>query len=186
MNRASFLARLRSGLSKDDVDELVDDYEAHFTEGSAAGRSEEDVSRALGEPGRLARELRAEAGLRRWEAQPSPGNYLGAVFALIGVLAIDFVLLLPFLCVLAAVFFGVGMAFIGIIIGGFAIFGDIASGGGESAADSIALILLSVSLISGGVAGGALILLALEGILKRLSSYARLHYRLLNPGVANA
>ncbi len=51
------------GLAREDINELIADYEAHFTEGSAAGRSEEDVSRALGEPGRLARELRAEAGL---------------------------------------------------------------------------------------------------------------------------
>lgn len=185
MNRASFLLRLRAGLSglaKDDVDDLVADYDAHFTEGIATGRSEEDVSRALGDPGRLARELRAEAGFRKWEAQPSPKNYVGAAFALIAVIALDFILLLPFMFVLGVVFLAIGFALIGIIIGGIALLGGILSGGEDALVESIALTLVSLGLVSAGVAGGALILLALEGTLKLLASYARLHYRLLNPG----
>ena len=41
---------------------VMADYAAHFAEGMAAGRSEAEIAAALGDPLRLARELRAEAG----------------------------------------------------------------------------------------------------------------------------
>ncbi|HKU99815.1 MAG TPA: DUF1700 domain-containing protein, partial [Vineibacter sp.] len=69
MTRAAFLASLRSGLSglpAADIDDILADYASHFDEGLAAGRSEDDVAAALGDARQLARELRAEAGLRRW------------------------------------------------------------------------------------------------------------------------
>ena len=71
MTRAEFLSilheRLR-GLPAPEIEELMDDYDSHFAEGLAAGRSEAEIAAALGDPARLARELRAEAGLRRWES----------------------------------------------------------------------------------------------------------------------
>ena len=80
MNRAEFLSRLRNGLAGlpgAQADEIIADYGGHFDEALAAGRSEEEVSAALGDPARLARELRAESGLRHWETcllytSPSP------------------------------------------------------------------------------------------------------------------
>jgi len=62
MNRNEFLARLRKGLvglAQAAADDIVADYEAHFDEGRAAGRSEQDVAAALGNPDRIARELKA-------------------------------------------------------------------------------------------------------------------------------
>ena len=70
MTRAEFIAQLRralSGMAPKELDDIVADYNAHFDEGLAAGRSEAEIARALGDPLRLGRELRAEAGLRRWE-----------------------------------------------------------------------------------------------------------------------
>ena len=67
MNRQAFIDRLRlglSGLPAAAINEAVADYEAHFAEGAAAGRTEEEVAAALGDPARLARELRAEIGLK--------------------------------------------------------------------------------------------------------------------------
>ena len=67
MNRDTFLLRLRQGLRglpPATVDEMVADYAAHFAEAQSANRSDEQVSQALGDPDRLAREMRAEAGLR--------------------------------------------------------------------------------------------------------------------------
>jgi hypothetical protein len=50
---------------------------------------------------------------------------------------------------------------------------------------SIAALVLravaAVGLITGSVGGGALLLLALNGAVKMLGNYARLHYRLLKP-----
>jgi uncharacterized membrane protein len=43
MNRAAFLHQLRDGLvglDRDDIEELLDDYDAHFAEGAADVRTE--------------------------------------------------------------------------------------------------------------------------------------------------
>ena len=50
MNRQAFIDRLRlglSGLPAAAINEAVADYEAHFAEGAAAGRTEEEVAAAL-------------------------------------------------------------------------------------------------------------------------------------------
>ena len=60
MNRAEFLARLRRGLvglPAATANEIVNDYEAHFADGAAAGRSEAEVAEALGDPDRLSLSL---------------------------------------------------------------------------------------------------------------------------------
>ncbi len=70
MTREDFIARLRRGLdgmSSEAVDDIVADYEAHFSEGRAAGRTEDQVADALGDPDRLARELRAAARGEPWD-----------------------------------------------------------------------------------------------------------------------
>ena len=69
----------------------------HFAEGMAAGRSEAEIAAALGDPQRLARELRAEAGLRRWETARTPANFFAAMAGFLALIAVDFVFLLPLL-----------------------------------------------------------------------------------------
>ena len=59
MTRAEFLARLRRGLvglPAATAAEISADYETHFDDGVAAGRSEAEIAQALGNPDRLARE----------------------------------------------------------------------------------------------------------------------------------
>ena len=71
-----------------DINEILRDYESHFADGLADGRSKDEVAAALGDPSRLARELRAEVGFRRWEEKRNPGNFLGVVLALLGLATI--------------------------------------------------------------------------------------------------
>ena len=100
MTRAEFITRLRRGLAGLPVTTIADivaDHEAHFADGQAAGRTEAEVAAALGDPGRLAREMRAEAGLKQWEERKNPSNALAAVIALLGLGAIDIIFLLPLL-----------------------------------------------------------------------------------------
>src|SRR5258708_39624374 len=96
--------------------DIVADYETHFAEGEAAGRSEADVGGALGDPGRLARELRAEASLKRWEEQRDPSGAGGAVFAVLGLGAIDLLILLPILMGVGGAIFGIAIGVIGVFI----------------------------------------------------------------------
>ena len=71
----------------------------------AAGRSEQDIAAGLGDPARLARELRAEAGLRRWDQERSPSAAAGAVLAILSLGAIDLLILLPLLMVVCSLLF---------------------------------------------------------------------------------
>ena len=82
MTRQAFMARLREGLRglpPQTVTDIVADYEAHFVDGEAAGRTEAEVAAALGDPDRLARELRAEATLARWREERSPSAAIDSV-----------------------------------------------------------------------------------------------------------
>ena len=64
------------------------------------GRSEAEIA-ALGDPVRLARELRAEAGAcGRWETARTPSNFYAA-FGGPALIAVDFMFLLPLLGALA-------------------------------------------------------------------------------------
>jgi hypothetical protein len=78
--------------------------------GLAEGRSEAEIAAALGDPARLARELRAEAGLRRWETARTPANFYAALVGFLALIAVDFMFLLPLLGALALVALLVGVA----------------------------------------------------------------------------
>src|SRR6266568_6896346 len=100
MNRVAFLTILNDGLAglpAQEIDDILADYISYFDEAQASGRREEEVAAALGDPRRLARELRAESGLRRWENDRSLGNSASALLALGGLAAVDILLLLPLL-----------------------------------------------------------------------------------------
>ncbi|HEX5262511.1 MAG TPA: DUF1700 domain-containing protein [Phenylobacterium sp.] len=184
MTRQAFMARLREGLRglpPSAVADIVADYENHFTEGAAAGRTEDDVASALGDPSRLARELRAERGLQRWEEERTPSAGAGAVFAVLGLGAIDILFLLPILMGVGGAMFGIGVAVIAVFFAGGVVF---AAGpftglpGGPAAA-----ILAGIGLMAGATAIGALLAICTIGLVNALVWYGRLHYRLLKPAL---
>ncbi|MEY4965229.1 MAG: hypothetical protein RL274_812 [Pseudomonadota bacterium] len=182
MNRANFIAQLRAGLSglhQSDVNDIIADYESHFADGVAAGRSEDEVAEALGDPARLARELRAEVGFKRWEQDRSAGNFLGVVLALIGLATIDVMFLLPVLGFMLVIFFIIAMACVGCVVGGAILLGNLIPGGWAVMMGNNTLqALTGVGLLSGGIGAGALLLLVLDWVARALIQYARLHFRL--------
>lgn len=185
MNRSQFLSNLRQGLSglpAEEIDEIVSDYDAHFTEGMAAGRSEDAVAAALGKPGRLARELRAEAGLRRWEETRSPSNLVAALVALVALVAVDLIFLLPVLFVVAIVLFALGVAVLAVVVAGLAVVASLFSWGDfTTITNAIARAFTGVGLVAGGIGFGALLLLVFDALVRLLGRYARLHYQILSP-----
>lgn len=188
MNRAHFMAQLRDGLSglhHSDIDDIVRDYESHFADGAADGRTEDEVAAGLGDPARLARELRAEAGFRRWEENRSPGNFLGVVLALLGLATIDFIFLLPFLCGLAAIFFGLSVACLACVVGGTFLLFNLLPFGWHAMSNPGMQLLIALGLISGAIGGGALLLIIMEALAKLLIRYARLHFRLFDSANAS-
>jgi uncharacterized membrane protein len=186
MTRQAFMARLLEGLrgmpplAQADI---VADYNNHFAEGAAAGRSEADVAASLGDPGRLARELRAEAGLRRWEETRSPSSGASAVFAVLGLGAIDILILLPILMGVASAIFGLGVAVLAVFFAGGVLFAA-----GPFAVDHVpggaaAAVLGGIGLMTGAASGGAVLSLVTIGLVNALVWYGRLHYRLLKPAL---
>lgn len=180
MNRAEFCAALRTalaGMPASAIDDIVSDYETHFAEGVAAGRSEDDIARALGDPTRLARELRTEAGLQRWEKKRTPGNAIAAVFALIGLGAVDIIFLVPLLITLIGILLGMFFWTLGIFAGGvFATaFGPFVGAPGGP----VVAILVGIGLIAASIFGAAILTMITIGLVNAIVWYARLHYRAL-------
>lgn len=182
MNREDFLYQLRRGLGglpPSEIDDILSDYQTYFADGEAAGRSEEEIAKALGDPWRLARELRAEAGFRRWESDRNAGNFLGVVLALLGLATIDVMFLLPLLFALAGIFLGVGVACIALFGFGAFLLINLLPLGWQGMLDNVpAQILAGIGFVSGAVGGGALLLLVGEALARLLIRYARLHFRL--------
>ena len=170
--------RLR-GLPPDEIDELLDDYASHFAEGMAEGRSEAEIAAALGDPARLARELRAEAGLRRWETARTPANFYAAMLGFLALIAVDFMFLLPLLGALALVALGLGLAMVGLCLAGLALSMRMFHLDHGLSLGYLTRILSGVGLIGLGVGGGAALLMAVDYIVRLLGRFARLHYTLL-------
>ena len=178
MTRALFITRLRQGLkglSPGEIDEIVMDYEVHFSDAIAAGRNESDVAASLGDPLRLGHELSAETKMRRWEMRRSPHNFVQAGLGLVGLQAFNIFILLPViagLAVCAAV-----AAYVLYIVGstGLHLLGGLLSGNGNVLVPA----LVGLGLICGVVGIGGLIMLLLGAGLRLLGRYVRLNYRLL-------
>ena len=183
MTKAEFLDTLRrrlGGLPPAEIDELVGDYASHFGEGQAAGRSEAEIAAALGDPVRLARELRAEAGFRRWEEERTPASFFAVLFGLLGLIAVDFVFLLPLLGGLALFAFIAGLALLGLCLAGLVLMMKMFQLDHGFTLHYLSRILSGLGLLALGVGGGALLALAVNYVVRLLGKFARLHYALLN------
>ncbi len=184
MTRVDFITRLKRGLvglSTTAAAEIVADYEAHFDAGAAEGRTEAEVAEALGDPDRLARELRAEAGARAWNQQPGASSAAGAVFAIIGLGAIDILILLPIVLPL----FG---SLVAVLLSGFAVF---LSGGFVAVAGPFlsppggpfVALLGGIGVMGVGIFMTALCAVFVKWLIDATVWYARLHYRVLKPAL---
>lgn len=186
MNRDHFLQDLRRELGDiptPEADEIIEDYRSYFDDAQAAGRSIEDAVTAHGDPKRLAQELRAELGLRRWESDQTPANFGKALLALGGLAAVDIFVLLPVLLVVGLVVVVVSfvLSLLGIIGVGHLLsltpFSDRPAEG-----PAMSRLLSGIGLLAASFGGGFVLFHALREAMTRLIRYARLHYRLLRPG----
>jgi len=100
MKQEHFMQTLRNelrNLPKHEVDEIVADYREYISDAIAAGRNEEEVISALGDPLKLARELKAQANYRQWENNRTLSNLLRVVVSVAGLGVMNFLLFFPFL-----------------------------------------------------------------------------------------
>jgi len=190
VNKATFLSRLRDGLRgvpRTTGEEIMADYEAHFADAMAEGRSEAEVVKALGDPGRLARELRANAGIQQWEENRNATSAATAVFALLGLGAIDFLILLPILIPVICVIFAIFIVVIALFFAGIVAFtsGLLGVGDAVDAKLRVQAALVGVGMMGGAISWGALHTLVCYGLVNLLVWYGRLHMRVLQPAIQN-
>ncbi len=181
MTRSEFLSTLRrrlGGLPATEIEDTVADYSMHFDEGMAEGRSETEIAKALGDPLRVARELRAEIGFKRWEEARTPATFIGAMFGFLALVAVDFILLLPVLLGLLLFTLIAAMIAIALCLGGLFMALDMSDG--IFSKETLSNVLLGVGLLGFGVGGGALLVWLMDAVVRLLAKYARLHYTLLN------
>ncbi len=176
MTRIEFLETLErrlAGMPEAEIDDIVGDYAMHFEDGLAAGRSEMEIAAALGDPARLARELKAEAGFRRWEQARTPASFGAAMLGFLALVTVDFVFLLPLLAALALVVLLAGVAMIALGVGGVVVLAKLFDYA------SLVRVLSGVGMVALAVGGSALLLLLVDGLVRLLGRFARLHYSLL-------
>ena len=184
MTRADFLRRLKAGLvglPTSTASDILNDYEAHFDDGLAAGRTEAQVAEALGDPDRLARELKAEAGIQRWRQEKNPSAAASAVFAVLGLGALDILILLPIFMGVVGALFGFYIAAIGLFFGGGAVM--VAGPFAGFPGGPLAAILMGLAFMAGGVFIAALTTVFTIWLVNGTVWFARLHYRLLKPAL---
>ena len=187
MTRAEFIDRLKEGLvglPTATANDIIADYQTHFDDGIAAGRTEAEVASALGDPIRLARELKAEAGIQRWHQEKNPSAAAAAVFAVLGLGALDILILLPLLMGVVGTVFGFFIAAIGLFIGGGVVM--VAGPFAGFPGGPFAAILMGLGLMAGAVFIGALLAIFTIWLVNGVVWFARLHYRLLKPALESS
>jgi uncharacterized membrane protein len=78
------LTKLLKRLPKEEREDIISDYEEHFMIGLEKGRSEEEISKALGSPSNVAKQIKAEYMVKRAEDKQSAGSMFEAVLAAAG------------------------------------------------------------------------------------------------------
>lgn len=107
MNKKEFMKKLDSQLKhvqKEEKEEILADYEAHFVEGKKKKRSEEQIAKALGDPKDIAKQLKAEHLVKKAEDKSNWSNTWRAVFATLSLGFLNLIIVLgPFIGLVAVI-----------------------------------------------------------------------------------
>ncbi|MDG6094632.1 DUF1700 domain-containing protein [Acetobacter sp. AN02] len=185
--RQIFLDRLRTGLRglpSEVIEDTVAEYAAHFDAGLAAGHSEADIAASLGDPERLAREIRAEDGVRQWKSTPGPSAAIRAVFGIIGLVAVDILIVLPFLLSGGAIILGLFLVAFVVCLAGTLLLPLAVMSLSPVQGDWLQGVLMSLGLASGGAAVATLCVLVTVLTINLLIRFGRTHYRVVAPAVS--
>ena len=124
MNKEQFLKQLEVSLkrlSKEESQNILQDYEEYFAIGIDKGKSEQEISESLGNPKQIAKELLASYHLDMVEQATSAGNILRAVWAVIGLGFFNVLIVLAPFCALVGVVISGWLASIAFILAPFSI-----------------------------------------------------------------
>ena len=98
MNKKQYiekLARYLKGLPKEEVEDILSDFDEYFEIGKERGRIEEELSISLGNPKDLAKQIRLESYIKKAEQTTSATNIGRAVFTSVGLSFFNLIFILP-------------------------------------------------------------------------------------------
>jgi len=108
MNKKDFINKLSSYLAGVPVEErqdVINDFEDHFKEGIAEGRTEEEIAESLGDPKALANQFKANILVNTAAKTTSAINITRAVLATLGLGFFNLIFILgPFIGIVAVLF----------------------------------------------------------------------------------
>lgn len=120
MTKDKWLEKLRkglNGLSKEELEDILADYEEYFYDAMEKGRSEEEITNSLGDPVKLAKQLKADSRIKTAQANMNVKNVLKATFAIVTLSLFNIIVMLgPITAIIGLI---VGAAAVGVaLIGG--------------------------------------------------------------------
>ena len=113
------LTKLLKRLPKEEREDIISDYEEHFLIGLEKGRSEEEISKALGSPNNVAKQIKAEYMVKRAEDKQSAGSMFEAILAAAGLGIFNLVFVAVPAMILVAILLTL------FVLGGAMVFGGI-------------------------------------------------------------
>lgn len=121
MTKDKWIEKLRnslSGLSKDEIEEIISDYNEYFYEGASNGRSEDEISEALGDPQKLGKQLKADTRIKNAQANMNVQNVLRAIFAIVTLSLFNIIVMLGPITAIIGIIFGLAVAGVAFLGGG--------------------------------------------------------------------
>ncbi|MGP4039996.1 HAAS signaling domain-containing protein [Gracilibacillus sp. D59] len=110
MNKKDFLSNLDKRLqklTKEERQDILQDFSEHFEVGKAEGKTEEEIAHSLGSPSQIEKELLASYYVEKVESTSSAGNVLKAVWAVIGLSFFNLIIVLgPFIALVSLIVAG--------------------------------------------------------------------------------
>ena len=171
MQKDEYIRNLRKALSRlpeSEREDIIADYEEHFSVGVSEGRDEADIAGALGDPRSLGREHAALFLVREAEIDPSARGLGRAVAATVGLGLFNLlVVLLPFLLLVLILILilviGFSLACSGPLLTGYSVLSLLGIMPSGLSAPPLAGVFFGIGLTSAG-----LFLMVITGWLMRI------------------
>ena len=172
MKRQEFLRRLARGvrsLPGAERGAILADYERYFADGVAAGRQESEVAASLGNPARLAAELRLANDVNTWRVTGGMRPPWRATRSLLALSLVEGLLWLPAVMAVLSLLALLAGGFVSLLYGVFTL---LVESFDDPPGGVLAALLRGFALLA---AGAGLLLIANAGIYALASLFARYH-----------
>jgi uncharacterized membrane protein len=183
MTKQEFMRRLDGALARlkpEERREILSDFEEHFANGMASGKSEEEVAKELGDPVALAAQY--TEGLPE-PAQPVRASGVAAgVLASIALLLFDAIIALPVIAVLFAIWAALWTMALAVLCVALACMVAPFINFGVSALTCIGTFMIGIALLALTALAGIGMVYVSKWFFKGIAAYVMAHVRIIKGG----